>query len=92
MVSLSLALALSSQIQLKGVAPLELFFLDEGFGTLDDDLLDTVVEALEALKHDKLKIGLISHVEQLKQRIPVRLSVTAAESGRGGSKVKIEYY
>lgn len=91
LVSLSLALALSSQIQLKGVAPLELFFLDEGFGTLDDDLLDTVVEALNSVKHDKLKIGLISHVEQLKQRIPVRLSVSPAQSGQGGSKIAIEY-
>lgn len=91
LVSLSLALALSAQIQLKGVAPLELFFLDEGFGTLDDDLLDVVMEALESVQHDKLKIGLISHVEQLKQRIPVRLSVTPSKAGQGGSKVKIEY-
>ena len=41
--SLALALALSSSIQLNGAAPLEFFFLDEGFGSLDDDLLDTVM-------------------------------------------------
>ncbi len=45
--SLSLALALSAQIQLRGEYPLQFFFLDEGFGTLDQDLLDTVVTALE---------------------------------------------
>lgn len=91
LVSLSLALALSAQIQLKGVAPLELFFLDEGFGTLDDNLLDTVMESLEKVHHDKLKIGLISHVEQLKQRIPVKLTVTPAKSGVSGSRTTIEY-
>lgn len=90
LVSLSLALALSAQIQLKGVAPLELFFLDEGFGTLDDDLLEVVMDALENIKSERLNIGLISHVEQLKQRIPVRLSVLPAKSGEGGTKVKIE--
>ena len=47
--SLSLALALSAQIQLSSHASLELFFLDEGFGTLDDNLLDVVMEALENL-------------------------------------------
>lgn len=90
-VSLSLALALSAQIQLKGVAPLELFFLDEGFGTLDDELLEVVMDSLEKIQHDRLKIGIISHVEQLKQRIPVKLTVTPAKTGEGGSKVKIEY-
>ncbi len=90
-VSLSLALALSAQIQLKGVAPLELFFLDEGFGTLDDELLEVVMDSLEKIHHDRLKVGIISHVEQLKQRIPVKLMVTPAKMGEGGSKVKIEY-
>ncbi|MGL4772095.1 MAG: AAA family ATPase [Clostridium sp.] len=88
--SLSLALALSSQIQLKGTAPLELFFLDEGFGTLDDNLLEVVMGSLEKIHNDKLKIGLISHVESIKNRVPVKLVITPAEAGRGGSKVKIE--
>ena len=44
--ALALALALSAQIQLKGTAPLELFFLDEGFGTLDDELLEVVISSL----------------------------------------------
>lgn len=88
--SLALALALSSQIQLKGTAPLELFFLDEGFGTLDDNLLEVVMDSLEKIHHDKLSVGIISHVESIKNRVPLKLIVTPAVSGMGGSKVKIE--
>ena len=88
--SLALALSLSSQIQLKGTAPLELFFLDEGFGTLDDNLLDVVMNSLERLHHERLSVGIISHVESIKNRVPVKLILTPAEAGIGGSKVKIE--
>ena len=88
--SLALALALSAEIQLKGTAPLELFFLDEGFGTLDDDLLEVVMSSLEKIHHDKLKVGIISHVEAIKNRVPVKLILTPAEAGQGGTKVKLE--
>ena len=88
--SLSLALALSSQIQMKGSAPLEFFFLDEGFGSLDTELLDTVMEALEKLHKSDLSIGIISHVEELKNRVPVKLIVSAGDIGEGSS-VKLEY-
>lgn len=88
--SLALALSLSSQIQLKGTAPLELFFLDEGFGTLDDNLLDVVMTSLERLHNERLSVGIISHVESIKNRVPVKLILTPAEAGIGGSKVKIE--
>jgi len=88
--SLALALALSAQIQLKGSAPLELFFLDEGFGTLDDNLLEVVMDSLEKIHNDRLSIGIISHLESIKDRMPVKLIVTPAEAGMGGSKVKIE--
>lgn len=88
--SLSLALALSSQIQLKGSSPLEFFFLDEGFGSLDTELLDVVMESLENLHNDELSIGIISHVEELKNRVPVKLLVSSCDVGRG-STVKIEY-
>ena len=64
--SLALALALSAEIQLKGTAPLELFFLDEGFGSLDDMLLDIVMESLEKIHNRHLKVGIISHVESVK--------------------------
>jgi exonuclease SbcC len=89
--SLSLALALSSQVQLKGSAPLEFFFLDEGFGTLDTDLLDVVMTSLEKLHSDKLSVGIISHVEELKNRVPVKLLLSPAKQGKGGSKIKLEY-
>lgn len=88
--ALALALALSSQIQLRGESPLEFFFLDEGFGTLDADLLETVMNTLEKLHLQNLTIGIISHVPELKNRLSRRLILTPAEAGGGGSKVKLE--
>lgn len=88
--SLSLALALSAQIQLKGQYPLEFFFLDEGFGTLDQDLLETVIIALEKLHFDRLTVGVISHVPELRARLPRRLVVQSPEAGGSGSVVHLE--
>ncbi len=88
--SLSLSLALSTQIQLKGEHPLEFFFLDEGFGTLDQELLDTVITALEKLHLDKLTVGVISHVPELRARLPRRLVVHPAEPNGRGSRVTLE--
>ncbi|NJD01950.1 MAG: hypothetical protein FIA99_04995, partial [Ruminiclostridium sp.] len=88
--SLSLALALSEQIQLKGQSPLEFFFLDEGFGTLDAGLLDTVVDSLERLSSKERVIGLISHVPELKGRMARRLIVEPPSMQGDGSKVRIE--
>ena len=88
--SLALALALSTQIQLKGEHPLEFFFLDEGFGTLDQKLLETVMTSLERLPLERMTIGLISHVEALKQRLLRRLIVEGAEPNGKGTTVRIE--
>jgi exonuclease SbcC len=88
--SLALALALSSQIQLKGQSPLEFFFLDEGFGTLDSSLLDTVIDALERLSTSERVIGLISHVPEMKSRITRRLVVEPPVVNGSGSRVYIE--
>ncbi|GAB6172367.1 exonuclease subunit SbcC [Paradesulfitobacterium aromaticivorans] len=88
--SLALALALSTQIQLRGEVPLEFFFLDEGFGTLDPSLLEVVMNTLEKLRLQNLTIGIISHVPELKNRLARRLIVTSAEPGGAGSKVKLE--
>ena len=89
--SLSLALALSSSIQLNGAAPLEFFFLDEGFGSLDDDLLDTVMNSLEQLQSKKRSIGIISHVEAIQTRVPVKLLVTPSDLSQKGSQITLEY-
>lgn len=88
--SLALALALSAQIQLKGKYPLEFFFLDEGFGSLDQQALDVAIATLEKLHIENLTIGIISHVAELKQRMPRRLLVEPAEPAGRGSRVQIE--
>jgi exonuclease SbcC len=89
MASLALALALSSQIQLRGQSRLEFFFLDEGFGSLDPVMLDIVMDSLERISNPKRMIGLISHVPELRQRLGTRLSVTPADS-RNGSRINLE--
>ena len=88
--SLALALALSVQIQLKGKYPLEFFFLDEGFGSLDQYALDVAMSTLEKLHMERLTIGVISHVAELKQRMPRRLLVEPAEPAGRGSRVQLE--
>lgn len=67
-----------------------MFFLDEEFGTLDEDLLEVVISPLERIHNDKLKVRIISHVESIKNRVPRKLIVTLAKAGKGGSKTKIE--
>lgn len=88
--SLSLALALSAQIQLHGHYPLEFFFLDEGFGTLDPELLDVVISTLERLHFDRLNVGVISHVAELRNRLHRRVIVEPAEPGGRGSRLRLE--
>lgn len=88
--SLSLALALSAQIQLRGQYPLQFFFLDEGFGTLDPELLDTVITSLEKLHNDQLTVGIISHVPELRARLGRKLVVRPAEQSGGGSQIIME--
>lgn len=75
MTSLSLALALSSKIYLKNKAPLEVFFLDEGFGTLDTYLLDTVINSLEMLKNENISVGIITHIPEIKSRILNKITI-----------------
>ncbi|WP_085521808.1 AAA family ATPase [Tuberibacillus sp. Marseille-P3662] len=87
--SLALALALSGQIQLRGETPLQFFFLDEGFGTLDHELLDTVVTALEKLQTNNMAIGVISHVPELQQRLPRKLVVHPSEPSGRGTQVEL---
>jgi DNA repair protein SbcC/Rad50 len=82
--SLSLALALSEQIQLLAVSErnkLESLFLDEGFGTLDAETLEIVVAAIEQLGGGDRLVGVITHVPDLAERLPVRLDVTKSPRG-----------
>lgn len=88
--SLSLALSLSAAICLKSLRPIEFFFLDEGFGTLDEKLVDTVMDVLTKLSKS-FSVGLISHVEELKHRIDNKLLVTGANESHG-SKVRMETF
>jgi len=90
MASLCLALALSSKIQLKNKSTLELFFLDEGFGTLDLGSLDVVMNSLIKLQSQKMSVGVISHVEEMKSSIPMKLEVTPASQGLHGTLVRLE--
>ena len=83
LVSLSLALALSAQISRRASKPLEFFFLDEGFGTLDDELIDAVTTSLEKLQKSNLTVGLITHVAELKNRIGAKIEVTGATALHG---------
>ncbi|NLF17439.1 MAG: AAA family ATPase [Lentisphaerae bacterium] len=81
MVSLALALGLAEMAG--GRLRVDSLFLDEGFGTLDSDALDTAVTTLEGLHHAHGRmIGVISHIEQMKSRIPTRIEVRKQGSGR----------
>ncbi len=73
LVSLALALALSDLVSHK--TSIESLFLDEGFGTLDSETLDTALDALDSLNASGKMIGVISHIEAMKERIPVQIKV-----------------
>lgn len=82
--SLSLALALSDSItDLASTAtpPLESMFLDEGFGTLDAETLDTVASAIEDLGASGRLIGIVTHLPDLAERIPTRIEVRPTPTG-----------
>ena len=73
LVSLALALALSDLVSHK--TSIESLFLDEGFGTLDSETLDIALNALDSLNATGKMIGVISHIEAMKERIPVQIKV-----------------
>lgn len=80
LVSLALALGLSQMASHK--VPLDSLFLDEGFGTLDEDALEMALDALERLHETGKLIGVISHVAALKERIATRIEVMPLHGGR----------
>nr|WP_231119777.1 SMC family ATPase [Staphylococcus borealis] len=76
--SLALALGLSEVVQQEsGGITLESMFIDEGFGTLDQETLETALDTIVKLKTTGRMVGIISHVSELKQRIPLILEVTS---------------
>lgn len=79
LVSLALALGLSELAGHK--ARIESLFIDEGFGTLDPDSLNTALDALERLQHSGKMIGVISHVTDLKERISTQIRVRPGAGG-----------
>ncbi|MBX2796136.1 MAG: SMC family ATPase [Myxococcales bacterium] len=87
--ALSLALALSTQVQARSTRSLGFFFLDEGFGTLDPDALDRVMSAIEHLRDPSRVIGLISHVPGVRERVPRYLWVHRPADTGSGSTVEM---
>ena len=94
LVSLALALGLSDLASRK--VQINSLFIDEGFGTLDADTLDIAISALENLQSKGKTIGIISHVEALKERIGVQIQVSKQPGGSSkinlisyGSKVEV---
>lgn len=86
LVSLAMALALSSLSSNR--MNIESLFIDEGFGSLDNDTLRTAMEALEKLQNLGRKVGVISHLQDMIERIPVKIRITKEQEGK--SKLSIE--
>jgi exonuclease SbcC len=87
MASLSLALGLADVVQQEaGCVDIETLFVDEGFGSLDEQALEQVMDALEGLRDGGRVVGLVSHVAEMKQRISSQLHVV---KGRHGSSVVV---
>lgn len=86
LVSLALALSLAETLAAKGGSGLDAIILDEGFGTLDDESLDTVASVLEELTGRGLMVGIITHVKELAARAPVRYEV---RRDTGGARVRL---
>ena len=87
LISLALALGLSSLSS--NQMNIESLFIDEGFGSLDIDTLNVAMEALENLQMQGRKIGIISHVDSMKERITTQIQVVKTANG-GSSRIKIE--
>ena len=86
--SLSLALGLSDEIQASaGGVKLDTMFVDEGFGSLDEESLDQAMKALSSLADGNRLVGIISHVADLKNRVDKQIVVEKEKSG--GSKACI---
>ncbi|HET9974702.1 MAG TPA: SMC family ATPase [Streptosporangiaceae bacterium] len=80
--SLALALGLADVVAAEaGGAPIEALFVDEGFGSLDEDTLEEVMTVLDSLREGGRMVGIVSHVAELRQRIPAQIRVRKGRSG-----------
>lgn len=89
--ALSLALGLAEVIQSQaGGVAIEALFIDEGFGSLDEEALEMAMEALEGIENAGRMIGIISHVRELKERIPQQIIVETSGTGRSSVRYQLE--
>src|SRR5690606_31972505 len=80
--SLALALGLSDVVRAEaGGTPMETLLVDEGFGSLDEQTLDEVMDVLDGLRSGGRAVGLVSHVAELRDRIPARLEIVRTRTG-----------
>lgn len=85
--SLALALGLADVVTAEAAGtPMEALFVDEGFGTLDEDSLEEVMNVLDGLREGGRIVGIVSHVSELRQRIPAQIHV---RKGHHGSRVTV---
>jgi len=89
MASLALALGLAEIVQENnGGVEIDTLFIDEGFGTLDGETLEQVMSTIDGLRENGRTIGLISHVEEMKNRIQAQVVVS---KGQGGSTLRVDF-
>ena len=87
--SLCLALGLSDEIQASsGGVRMDTMFVDEGFGSLDEESLSQALKVLSGLSEGNRLVGIISHVDELKQRIPNQIVVTKTKTGYSNAKIQ----
>ena len=88
--SLSLALGLAEEVQASaGGIRLETMFVDEGFGSLDEDTLQQAMDALSSLTEENRLVGIISHVAELRQRIDRQILVAKAKTGGSTARIVV---
>lgn len=90
--ALSLALSLAEVIQEEaGGIKIDAMFIDEGFGSLDEDALEMAIRSLESIEGDGRLIGIISHVRELKERIPQQLQIKSTIDGKSYVEERLEF-
>ena len=87
MVSLAMALGLAEMT--RGTAEIDTLFIDEGFGTLDQESLEDVLDVLNQIQTRGLMVGIISHVKHLTDSIPVNLVLNKKRDGTSSVSIRV---